>query len=316
MPRLVDERDELRAAIEYLLQSRRLDEAAETLWALLWFWVMGGQLIEASAWGAQILAANQSLSPRSNAIATFYGLALASWQSFEPVRVRRPLARAAKTFRREGDRFGEALVLLTLATARLTKRIPDYIGAVQDARKSYALMEQIGDPFGQNIAGTSLGFLALLRRDFRAARRRFEEVIVRCREIDDRLVEGIAHYHLGWIDVQTGNLEQAKYRFGEQLRVSTDIGAVEGIAFSFEGLFAITAREGDAEAAGHLFGAAEALRERKALFWNRRFAFHTKALEEIRVGPDAARFEEGRSDGRNADLDDVVALAFNMVRGT
>ncbi|WP_344097630.1 DUF4062 domain-containing protein [Microbacterium deminutum] len=316
MPRLVDERDELRAAIDYLLQSHRLDDAAELLWPLLWFWFMGGQLIEASVWGTTLLAAEGSLSPRSSAIATFYGHALASWQSFEPVRVLRPLARAVKTFRREGDRFGQALVLITLATARLTKRFPDYIGAVRDARKSYALMEQIGDPFGQNIAGTTLGFLALLRRDFAGARRRFEEVIVRCREIDDRLFEGIAHYHLGWIDVQTGNLGQAKYRFGEQLRVSTDIGAEEGLAFSLEGFFAIAAQEDDAERAGRFFGAAEVLRERKALFWNRRFAFHTKTLQEIRGGSDAALFEVGRLDGRNADLDDVVALAFSMVRGT
>ena len=316
MPRLVDERDELRAAIEYLLQSRRLDEAADILWQLLWFWFLGGQMIEAGAWGTKMLAAEESLSARSNAIAIVYGHALPSWQSFEPVRAVRPLARAAKTFRREGDRFGQALVLLTLATARLTKRIPDYIGAVRDARKSYALMEQIGDPFGQNMSEAFLGFLALLRRDFTGARRRFEEVIVRCREIDDRLFEGIAHYHLGWINVQSGNLGQARYWFGEQLRVSTDIGAEEGIAFSLEGFFATAAGAGDAETAGRFFGAAEALRERKALFWNRRFAFHTKTLQEIRGGSDAAQFEVGRVDGRTADLDDVVALAFSMVHGT
>ena len=116
--------------------------------------------------------------------------------------------------------------------------------------------------------------------------------------------------------MQTGNLGQAKYRFGEQLRVSTDIGTEEGIALSLEGFFATAALEGDAETAGRFFGAAEALRERKALFWNRRFAFHTKTLQEIRGGSDAAQFEAGRIDGRNADLDDVVALAFNMVRGT
>lgn len=177
-------------------------------------------------------------------------------------------------------------------------------------------MEQIGDPFGQNMSETTLGFLALLRRDFASARQRFEQVIVRCREIDDLFLESVAHYHLGWIDVQTGNPGQAKYRFGQQLRVTTDIGTEEGIALSLEGFFATSAREGDAEGAGRFFGAAEALRERKALFWNRRFAFHTKTLQEIRDGSDAALFEAGRVDGRNADLDDVVALAFNMVRGT
>lgn len=313
MPRLVDERDELRAAIEHLLRLRRPDEAAEILWPLLWFWWISGQLIEASAWGTKMLAAEKPLSPRSHAIAIVYGHALASWQSFEPVRVRRPLAEAARTFRREGDRFGEAVVLILLATARLTKRIPDYIGAVRDARKSYALMEQIGDPFGQLMSGSALGFLAFLRRDFAGARRRFEEIIVRCREIDDRFAEGVAHYHLGWIAVQTGDLGQARYRFGEQLRVSTEMETEEGIAFSLEGLFAVAAGEGDAETAGRFFGTAEGLRERKALIWNQRFAFHTKTLQEIRSGPNAAQFEVGRLHGRDADLDDVVALAFSSV---
>ena len=99
------------------------------------------------------------------------------------------------------------------------------------------------------------------------------------------------------------------------MRVSTDIEAEEGIAFSLEGLFAVAAGEGDAETAGRFFGAAEVLRERKALVWNVRFAFHTKTLQEIRSGPNSAAFEVGRLHGRDADLDDVVALAFSAVSG-
>ena len=167
MPRLVDERDELRAAIEHLLQSRRLDEAAEILWPLLWFWFMGGQTDRGQRVGHQDARSEKSPYPRARTRSPpFYGHALASWQSFEPVRAR--TASALGRPRHSGVKAtasDEALVLLALATARLTKRIPDYIGAVRDARKSYALMEQIGDPFGQNIvrarrSGSSPSFAA------------------------------------------------------------------------------------------------------------------------------------------------------------
>lgn len=315
MPRLLDERDELRAVIEYLLESGRLDEAADVLWPLMWFWWVGGQLTEASAWGARMLAADRPMSSRSRAIAVFYRDAPGLWLSLEPVRARRPLIEAGRTFRREGDRFGEALVLAALSLARLARRIPDYFGAVRDARKSYALMEEAADPFGQNLSGTMLGFLAYFRRDVNGARRWFEEVVARCRSIDDGLIEGLAQYYLGWIDVQTGDLDQARYRFGEELRIATEIGAEEGLAFSLEGLFVVAAGNGDIETAGRFFGAAEILRERKVLVWNQRFAFHRKILQEVRDGPDVARFEAGRLHGRDADLDDVVALAFRVAGG-
>ncbi|TYL52707.1 DUF4062 domain-containing protein [Agromyces mariniharenae] len=316
MPRLVDERDELRAAIEHLIDSHRNDDATEVLWSLLWFWWAGGQIVEATDWALRLRAVEHDLSARSQAIMAFFSSSLASWQSLEPIRVRRPLVSAAKVFRREGDRRGEGMVFIALAAARLAKRFPDYFGAVRAANRAYALMTEIDDPFGQGIAGTTLGFLALFRRDFAVARRRFEEVIDRARSIDDRFGEGIAHYHLGWVGVLTEDLDEARYRFGEQIRVSTEIGSDEGLAFALEGLFAVAARQGEIELAGRLFGAAEVLRERKNLFWNRRFLFHGKILDGVRAGPDAARLEVGRAAGRAADLDDIVAIALAMSRET
>jgi predicted ATPase len=308
MPRLVDERDEFRAAIEHMITSGHLDEAAACIWPLIYFWWVGGQLTEASSWAVRILEAERPLSSRSHAIATTFAC-LAVRQAHSDFRMRRSLVRAAKTFRREGDRFSEATTLASLSLARLNRPIPDYLSALRDANRSYALMKAIPDPFGQSVSDTTLGFLALFRRDFAGARRRFDEVMRIARSIDDRFFEGVAQLFLGWIELFTDDLDGALVRFGEQMRICTEIGSEEGIAFSLEGLFAVAAKRGEIVTAGRFLGAAEVVRERKGFYWNQQFSFHSRILDRIRRGPDAHRLEEGRAAGREADLDEIVAEA-------
>jgi predicted ATPase len=311
MPRLVDERAELRAAIEHFIGSGQPDAAADCLWSLFWFWWAAGGLLEGRAWGQRLLALDPAPSLRSRAIATVYASAPDEWERVQEFS--RPLARAAKVFRRDGDRFGEAMVLTELSVAKLIRRIPDYLGALRYMRRSHAMMEELRDPFGLSLSGTALGFLALLRRDFPGARRRTEEVLELARSNDNRFGQGLAHYQLGWVGVLSDDLHDALRHFREQLTVSIEIGADEGEALALEGLFAVAAKEGDIVKAGRFFGAAEVLRERKALYWKHRF-FHGKILDEVGSGPDAAHFEGGRVAGRQADLDDVVALALASAR--
>src|SRR4030095_8967973 len=94
-------------------------------------------------------------------------------------------------------------------------------------------------------------------------RRRLEELIRVARSIDDRFFEGVAQLHLGWIDLFTDDPDGALLRFREQMRISTEIGSEDGIAFSLEGLFTVAAKRGDIVTAGRFLGAAEVVRERK-----------------------------------------------------
>jgi predicted ATPase len=313
MPRLVDERDELRAAVEHFLDTDQMDEAAECIWPLLWFWWAGAQLGEVRGWAGRMLSTETSLSDRSRAIATFYACTVASWQTPRRLSVRRPLERAAKTFRREGDKFGEAVVLVGLCIAKVSGKPPDLFGAQRHANRCRALMEECDDPFGRGVACSMLGFLSMIRRDYTGARRRFEEALALARSISDQLGESIAMYNLGWVLVFTTDFAGARERFVKQLEISSRIGSEGGVAFALEGLFADAVGMGDIVTAGRYFGAAEVLRERKGMFWRADFSFHERILQSVRSGPDAARFEDARVAGREAELDDVVGSALSLL---
>jgi predicted ATPase len=313
MPRLVDERDELRAAVEHFLDTDQMDGAAECVWSLLWFWWAGGQLGEVRGWAERMLSRETSLSDRSRAIATFYACTVASWQSPRQLSVRRPLERSAKIFRREADKFGEAIVLVGLCIAKVSGRPPDLFGAQRYANRCLALMEECDDPFGRGVAGTMLGLLSMIRRDYTGARRRFEDALALARSISDQLGESIAMYFLGWVLVFTRDFVGARERFAKQLEISSRIGSEGGVAFALEGLFAAAVGMGDIDTAGRSFGAAEVLRERKGMSWRADFSFHERILQSVRSGPDTARFEDARVAGREAELDDVVGSALSVL---
>ena len=63
--RLLDEHDELRAAVDHLFATRRFDDVAELAWPLYSFWWGGGRAGEIRAWMNRLLEPGVELTERS-----------------------------------------------------------------------------------------------------------------------------------------------------------------------------------------------------------------------------------------------------------
>ena len=308
MSRLVDEREELRAAIAHLIDERRWDDVIECVWPLYWFWWVGGQHGEVRVWMARLLEHEDELSERARTIALYYENSIASMQAPDPS-ILPVLEQCADYFAREHDRFGEALVLGSLALAQLTMASPDLDGAEAALRRALRLVEDLDDAFGRAIIGNLLGRTALMRGRTDEAIERFDAALAIAHRIDDKLGQSIALNYLGWARVMLADLDGARTCFTEQLLISSSVGHEDGIAYALEGLFGLAAVTGDVELAGRLLGAAEDVRERKGLFAGSAFSFHQPILDRVLAGPDADRFAVARREGRDAELAEVVALA-------
>ena len=308
MSRLVDEREELRAAIAHLIDERRWDDVIECVWPLYWFWWVGGQHGEVRVWMARLLEHEDELSERARTIALYYENSIASMQSPDPSIVP-VLEQCADYFEREHDGFGEALVLGSLALAQLTMASPDLDGAEAALRRALRLVEDLDDAFGRAIIGNLLGRTALMRGRTDEAIELFDAGLAIAHRIDDKLGQTIALNYLGWARVMLADLDGARTCFTEQLLISSSVGHEDGIAYALEGLFALAALAGDVELAGRLLGAAEDVRERKGLFAGSAFSFHQPILDGVLAGPEADRFAVARREGRDAELAEVVELA-------
>ena len=308
MARLVDERDELRAAVSHLIATRRWDDVVECVWPLYWFWWVGGQHGEVRAWMGRLLDHDAELSERARMIALYYENSIAAMQAPDPS-ILPVLTQCAEYFARVGDAFGEALVLASLALAQLTQAVPDLDAAEVTLRRALRLVEELDDAFGRAIIGNLLGRTALMRGRTAEAIELFDASLAIARRIDDKLGLTIALNYLGWARVMLSDAAGASECFTEQLLISSTIGHEDGIAYALEGMFALAALSGDLERAGRLLGGAEQIRESKGLFSGPAFSFHQRVLDRVEDGPGAADFAAARSAGRDADLADVVELA-------
>lgn len=306
--RLLDEHDEVRAAVDHLFATGRYDAIAEIGWALYTFWWGGGRSGELLAWMDRLLEPGVELSERSRVLAEYCRNSIRYWstsgESIVPT-----MLRCVDYFRREGDRRGEALALASLAVAQFAQVPPDLDGVEESARRSLELAEEYDLAFGGAMAGVMIGRVRLAQGRADDAVRRFETSLTVARGIGDTLGQAIALSHLGWAHMLAGEPDRARGCFGEQLLLASTIGHEEGIADALEGMFAAATASDDVERAGRMLGAAEGIRARKGLPTRSPLSFYGPFLERTLAGPDASRFDVARRGGRDADLSDVVGEA-------
>ncbi|MFD4423000.1 ATP-binding protein [Agromyces sp. NPDC058484] len=305
---LAEESDNLRAAMRHLLDTRQWAAAAHFAWTLYVYWWIDGHLGEVHGWMGEVLDSGDELDDLTRATALYFTRAIAFWQDPDEWLVP-GLDESAALFRREGERSGEALALISLALALLGAREPDTDRADEALDASLALFRESDDRWGEAMALVTLGRVALLKQDVRAALARFDESLAVAKRQHDDLGETIALHHRGWAQVLLGEFGVARACFEQSLSLSARLGHDEGVAYALEGLTAVAAGSGDGERAGTLFGAAQVVRERTGLYDAPSFSFHQQFVDGILAGPGAGVFEAARTRGRHLHVDDAVAYA-------
>ena len=306
--RLLDEHDEVRAAVEQLFATGRFDDVAEFAWALYSFWWGGGRDGEVLAWMDRLLEPGVELTERSRAIAEYCVNAIRYWRTSDESVVP-AMTRCVEYFRRVGDGRGESLMLASLAVAQFSQQPRDVDGAEQSARRSLELADEYDEAFGGATVGIMAGRLWLARGRVGDAVGQFEKSLTLATGIDDTLGKAIALSHLGWARLVAGESERARECFSDELLYASTIGHEEGLADALEGMFATAATSGDIERAGRMFGAAEDIRARKGLPTRSPLSFYEQHLERVLAGPAAAQFEEARQVGRKMEAADAVEAA-------
>ncbi|MET3768229.1 putative ATPase [Marisediminicola sp. UYEF4] len=306
--RLNDDRDNLRAAVRFLLDHDDWDTAARFAWDLFIFWWVGGLLGEVRGWMEEVLAAKGALTDRTRAIALYFTRSITLWQ--DPNEWVVPgLTESAELFHRVHDRSGEGLSLISVALALLADEKPDPVHADEALMKSLELFREQGDGWGEAMALVTLGRVALMDQKIHRSVHRFQESLSLARDRHEELGTAIALHHLGWAKLVAGSIDEARDAFNESLATSAALGHAEGVAYGLEGLIAIAAAEGEIQRAGRLLRAAEALRRQTGLYNATSFSFHQHYLAPILAGDDASDLEAARTEGRDMSMEDVVAFA-------
>jgi predicted ATPase len=308
---LNDDRDNLRAAARYLLDSKDMVTVAQFTWCLLIYWWVGGLLGEVRAWMDEVLDSREPLPERTRAIALYFTRSITLWHEAND-RVIPGLTESVDLFHRIDDRVGEGFALIFLALAVVADRHPDADRAEQFLARSVQLLRNAGYRWGEAMALVTLGRLALIQNDVPDAIEHFEESLSLTRRGHDDLGTTVALQHLGWAQFVNGKTVDSRQLFEESLATAAHIGHAEGVVYGLEGLTAIAAAGRQLKRAGRLLHAADELRKQTGLYGANRFSFHERYLAPLLAGEDREALEKVRRDGEALSVDEAVGYALQQ----
>jgi len=343
--RLDREHEDLRAALEWCLDQPNEGRSGLRIAAGLWrYWEIRGHLTEGRGWLARMVeaAGNDVSALRADALTGAGNLAFMQGD----YRAASTFHEASLALHREiGDRQSIAYAANNLANTAV--QLGEHARARSLYEETVALVRELGDVRGVAFGSINLADVVAREGDIAAALDLQEGVLTSIRELGDRWMEafaidafaraksragdrdaarslhvealaileeigdrrGVARIltHLADLARSDGDTARARGLFRQSLAIRQDVGDMPGLASAMENLAGGVAID-DAEAAAHLYGAAESLREAiRAMVPPQAAAAHDRNLADLesRLGTD--RFEAARREGRLMTPNEALA---------
>ena len=300
------EHSNLRIALERLSRDGAQDRALRLASALFWFWFHRGHWREGRTFLAAAIEGDHEPSPsRARAL---LGDGVLAWAEGDLAAASPRLEEAAALGQAIDDLPTAAHALHFLAMVRLAAG--DAPAGRKLGEQAVALARKTADAFCLTIALASNGVVLLALEDYDDARAALEESVARGRHAGDAWVVALPLRNLAIIAFRQQDYLTARTLLEESLHGLRAVGEKWFLSRSMETLAAVMAASGEYERAGHLFGAAETLREAvgaSVLAIYR--ADHERAIAVARTALGQQRFESLWRAGRALSPDEAVAYA-------
>jgi tetratricopeptide (TPR) repeat protein len=251
------EHDNIRAALEWTLDSAAPERGLELATAMWWYWWITGSMVEGRAWLGRALQATPDTPTELRGRALRVAASLAR-NSGDLDGARALGEQGLAVFRSLGDRPGIVAALNNLSITAQGQG--DFEASLGYGYEGLALATEPRQTFValNNTAGT----LRCLGRLDEAAEM-FARGLAGFREIEDRRGEAAALTNLSIVDRRRGSLGPSRAGMLQALDIYTELAIDEGRLDAIEGLAQLDILAGDAAAGLCLLAVAE--RERTAL---------------------------------------------------
>jgi predicted ATPase len=300
------ERDNLRAALEYLLASRVTEETLELVEAVWPFWLFRGYLEEGRSWAEKAVKRSSDTPSklRSWVVSTLGEFLRFQGKFEEAIEAKNEALAVARE-------LGE--VRIVAATLHDLGEIYMQMGDREQARRLHeealVLRRQDGRRIGIAHALVGLGDLALIEGDFERARSIFEEVLETGRESGESDFEANGLLSLAEVARRENEHVRANELLREGLAVAVELGSVLRIVQALETLAALACVEGHTERAARLIGASEQLRRETGYAQFDDAATYAQTVKAARTQLGSEAFDRERSAGAMLTREEAIACA-------
>jgi predicted ATPase len=310
--RLDTDHDNARAAMSWLLDQGRIDQAAR-LFLVTWrFWWLRGHLAELARLGDELTAGSGDLPPYQRAVA-LTGAGSIRNNNGDLARAQALFEQTLPLYRQTSERLGVILHAIVLAIlGHLAATRGDFSGAGNLLDEGQALVKEFRD---EDLTGYDrlqqlltiayvdnfLGQVRLSQADNDDAARLFTDGLTVARRANDRISILISLYDLALAREAQGDLAGAAGHLKEGLAIAAEAGDETSAAYYLEALAAVAGQQDNPQRAIRLLAAASSQLEANGSGWLHAYvprAPHGDAvLAALRARLGDAAYQEARTWG-------------------
>jgi predicted ATPase len=271
----------VRAAITWYLEHRRLEDLARMAWAL---WVpawINGRIDEGRRIARAALDSDGEMSERSRT-RLLVVLGLFHLWSGDHEASGAALAEGAALARDLGDE--EALAAAMLAGSMIVGPAEGEAHAEQLADETLARYERLGDAWGEAATLNVLGWLYVAQERFDGHADVFERTLERALTAGDEQFAAMAEVNLAEYALHEGDVERATALLSSCAARHRSLRLLYSVAYLLDGAARLALRVGDAERATRLIGAATQLRASAGVsVWGSQLERRDRFIDELRA---------------------------------
>jgi predicted ATPase/transcriptional regulator with XRE-family HTH domain len=257
LPRLDRELDNLRAAMDWVLEHKDAAEAARLSFALWLFWYWRGYGREGRRYTQAALALADQLSPQHKEGALIAAMALAYNNANDDATLHYADLMLEHAQQMGGNAHIESFAQAGIGLVALNRG--DFETTQTNLEQALRLYLESNEEGLASQTYTWLGTVRLLQGDTNEAKQRFEQGLRLARQIG--YLPGIynALFNLAQLALVLNDDKLAEQRFREGMMLSEQVGDQANVAYCLEGLAAVAGARAQAARAARLFGAAKGL---------------------------------------------------------
>jgi predicted ATPase/DNA-binding XRE family transcriptional regulator len=301
-------RDNLRGALDWAIETKQTKFALQLARELHWFWFVKGDHTEGRQWLGRVIALPDSaIYPEAYAEALTQ-IGHHSWVQIGSEESRPYVERALTYAQEHSDKHNLARALAHLGLALITEG--DFASGKSTLEESKELFQQVRDKWGHAHVVIALGFAAFKQDDQAAALAFHEEALTEFQQIGERYFEAVAFRYIGIIKLRQGDVAGGMTALQKALILAQEIDSKYEIGVALYWL---------GEAAKYIGNPSHAVR----LYWAAKGVFISigawsqkkdetefeNDLAPCRAMLSEAAFEEAMELGRAMTMEQAIAYA-------
>src|SRR5689334_2869285 len=264
--RLETEAGNLSAALSWLMDQDRLDQAITFIWMTWRFWWLRGHVAELARHWEKLMAKRQEMAPRERALA-LSGTGFTFIAGGDQDKAQSAFEQSLPLFREAGDRLDGALAAAllgqVLALQHDYKRAGDVLDQAMNLLREAGTGERTEQERVQSLLVLALvrnflGQIQLSNADYDRAAQLFTAGLDAARSSPDRFTILISLYDLALASQARGELDGAAGLLRQGLSLAAEAGDEPAAAYYLEALAAVALQQDDPPRAARLLAAADA----------------------------------------------------------